>query len=268
MLFRSWPGNFVAIYIGYNKGLDAVQMLRRGKNDPTVTVDSWSDAMSQGGNLVNTACGAHQGDSDFHRHRRERTDAAVQVHCVEPMPSTFSRLEAALNGTKYGDRGLQVHQYAVSNPTIASSIFFPNKGAGEGALGVQNCDHFQPVENSTHSSKPPECVLVPFISLDDFTATHLSNVLEIHHLLIDTEGSDYLDLQGGLKTLNSTRYLEFEVNAMGPWLNQSLSEAIEYLDRLQFNCYWAGVGHLWKITQCELPFYGSGKDWSNIACAH
>ena len=124
-----------------------------------------------------------------------------------------------------------MHQYAVSNPTIASSIFFPNKGAGEEASGVQNCDHFQPVENSTHSSKPPECVLVPFISLGVFAATHLSNVLKIHHLLIDTEGSDYLVLQGGLKTLNRTRYLEFEVNAMGLWLNQSLFEAIEYLDR-------------------------------------
>ena len=84
-----WPGNFVAIYIGYNKGLDAVQMLRRGKNDPTVTVNSWNDAMSQGGHLVNTACGAHQGDSEFHRHQQERTDAAIQVHCVKPMPSMF-----------------------------------------------------------------------------------------------------------------------------------------------------------------------------------
>ena len=265
---NSTDNTFVAINIGCNKGLDAVQVLRRGKNDPSVSALFWSDAMSQGGHLVDTACGGKLVDSEVNQHRLVRSDATVQVHCVEPMPSTFSRLQATLNWTQYGERGLQVHQYAISNPTIAGSILFPNKGAGEEASGVQNCDHFQLTENKAQSSEPPECVLVPYISLDDFAATHLSNVLEIHHLLIDTEGSDYLVLQGGSKTLSRTRYLEFEVNSIGPWSNQSLAEAVEYLDTLQFNCYWAGVGNLWKITRCHVPLYSTGKDWSNIACAH
>ena len=65
------------------------------------------------------------------------------------------------------------------------------------------------------------------------------------------------------------KYLEFEYNWKGPWKGQNLQDAIQYLDRHGFVCYWPGThdGHIWRITGCWQDYYDI-KYWANVACVN
>jgi len=70
--------------------------------------------------------------------------------------------------------------------------------------------------------------------------------------------------------LKRVRYLLFEVHLAGNWMSHSLSETINVLLH-DFNCYWAGKGRLWRITNRmnkELEELYEYKSWSNVACVH
>ena len=90
-------------------------------------------------------------------------------------------------------------------------------------------------------------------------------------LSIDTEGTDPHVIFAGTETLKKTRYLEFEVHRDlegTPWATTTLQSVIEFLDNLQFDCFWAsGKGELFKITQCWNEQYEADSHcWSNVVC--
>lgn len=95
--------------------------------------------------------------------------------------------------------------------------------------------------------------------------------MPINYLSVDVEGYDYEVLMGGTQnnTLARVHYLEFEYNWVGPWKQQPLSEAIEYLyAQFGFVCYWAGFNDtIWRITNCWLEHFNM-HFWSNVACVN
>jgi hypothetical protein len=73
---------------------------------------------------------------------------------------------------------------------------------------------------------------------------------------------------GGLNLLatHSVRYLEFEYHSVGRWVSSSLQDAIELLDSMGYDCYWAmNSGKLVRLTGCWSDSYHR-KKFSNLAC--
>ena len=176
-----------------------------------------------------------------------------ELHCIEPMPATAKELARAAQELGWTEMGFVVTHAAIGkNDGMArfpstSSVGVENKGLGNGC------------ESSL-------CEDVVVYSLDSYVQQYVSPY-PIDYLSIDVEGFDFDVLLGGLNdTLPKVRYLEFEYNWMGSWKDQSLSDAVDILDRIGFTCYWAGKnGLLWQITNCWLEHYDVHV-WSNVAC--
>ena len=89
-------------------------------------------------------------------------------------------------------------------------------------------------------------------------------------LTIDTEGYDALVLMSAARTLSSGHvgYIEFEYNFVQPWADYHLEYVIDYLDNLQYDCFWAtNKGILFRVTGCYDKKYDV-HNWSNLVCAH
>jgi hypothetical protein len=92
--------------------------------------------------------------------------------------------------------------------------------------------------------------------------------LLIDFLLVDVEGFDWdvLGLGGADATLARVKYLEFEYHSMGSWPMYDLSEVTtELWEKYNFVCYYAGVGTLWRLTNCFQDYFND-HGWSNVAC--
>jgi hypothetical protein len=88
-------------------------------------------------------------------------------------------------------------------------------------------------------------------------------------LLIDTEGNDYLVLQGTQKLIQtrSIRVIVFEYHWKLPWGEIKLENAVKEMDEFGYECYFQGFGRLWKLTgrDCWHQTYEFYK-WSNVMC--
>jgi len=104
-------------------------------------------------------------------------------------------------------------------------------------------------------------------SQDDEQQQKTASVIDI--VCVDAEGFDWKVLEGGMGTLQRTKYLEFEYNWRGPWMQQKPSDsAAILLEEVGMICYWAGMaGNLWRITGCWQDHYDL-HFWSNVACVN
>lgn len=243
---------FVAINVGCNKGYDALHYLRMGTRQAQLNKTAWKDAL--GSNVQEGVCQQELlEDLDLPPPLQEKV-LPGQVHCIEPMPSTFQALRNAANITGYQQYGLEVVQTAMSDrkgtALLPSVLVAGTENKGLSSEFEQG--QLEPVEQLT---------------LDDYVVQYKIRQ-RIHVLLIDVEGYDFNVLLGANKTLEGVEYLEFEYNWSGPWEKQRLDEAILYLHDKSFTCYWAGVGKLWRLdSSCWLDHYNA-HFWSNVACVH
>ena len=113
-----------------------------------------------------------------------------------------------------------------------------------------------------------KCRPVTVYSLKDFIHQQVKSQERINILSIDVEGFDCDVLDGASnQVLSRVEYIEFEYNYMGSWANTHLYDLIQTLNSISFTCYWAGVGLLWRITNCWQSYFDL-KIWSNIACVN
>ncbi|KAI2508247.1 methyltransferase [Fragilaria crotonensis] len=262
---RATKKSFLAINIGCNKGYDAVKLLRMGSNNPAINRLAWKEAMP-----INTRPGICGQDNELSTpltpppSSEEFTESNLLVYCIEPMTSTFQALQSAAQSTGW-DSQLKILQLAMNNED-PSTVLFPKPTLGN--VGVEAVGIF-----NNCPAKPDDCVDVESSRLDFMMSKEHLTDNRVNVLLIDVEGFDFDVLQGGSTTLRNTEYVEFEFHKVGKWGSdfklgkKPLKIAIEYLDELDFTCYWAGRGELWRITGCWLPHYG-GAFWSNVACAN
>ena len=248
---------FVAVYVGCNKGMDAVNALRMGSVDAAVDKHQWQKSFYEGSEVEKGVCG--QESSAQYPLEGITSSSLLQsaaVHCLEAMPLTAAHLQATAAKFPWSDR------FAITNAAISSSDGFI--GFLKAAVGNEKTRMCQKQE--------PGCQQVPMLSLDTYMKEKQSltpSSSKIDLLSIDIEGNDAeVILAGSSETLQRVRYLEFEYNWKAQWAKRPLQDVITSLENQGFVCYWPGVsGRIWRISGCWLDHYDL-KFWSNVACVH
>jgi FkbM family methyltransferase len=231
--------------------------------NPKIDKGVWRDAFQ---NLRTSACGQHKSPQfPIPQEQQSQTPRPARVYCIEALPSTFTALNRTVKQLGWQD-SLKVHHAAMADSD--GETLFPNGAnmVGKEDLGMDAC---------TQERWREQCESVPTYKLDTFVqkfvvkeAKQDDQPIIIDFLSVDVEGFDWPVLLGATKTLQSTKYLEFEYHQVGAWKQHKLSTAITSLQQQGFVCYWAGHGKLWRITDCWMDHYDVSKTWSNVACVN
>jgi FkbM family methyltransferase len=248
----------LSIFCGCNKGMDAVNTLRMLSLNPKIDKEVWLDAFRI---IDGSACQQHltpQFPIPPQQQQQQQTPRPAIVYCIEAMPSTFTVLNRTVKQLEWQD-SLKVHHAAIADSD--GETLFPNAMVGTEHLGMDAC---------SNKRWRKECESVPQYKLDTFVQKFVNATDPIIDILsVDVEGFDWPVLLGATKTLQSTKYLEFEYHKVGAWKQYNLSTAILSLHQQGFVCYWAGRGgKLWRITDCWMDYYDVAKQWSNVACVN
>ena len=245
--------SFLGLSIGCNKGFDAIKTARMGFSDEIFDVAAWKNATSFDETSV---CKQNKEDKESNKGMAMRKRSG-EMHCVEPLPSTFSVLKNASDKLHLHEKGFVLTHAAIS--TANGVIQFPTgeSSSGKENFGIHSC-----------SSPGAKCESVSTYTLDSYVNKYVQSKGPINILQIDAEGWDFNILFGASSVLDRTHYLEFEYHIDGNWKNLHLLDAIRLLDSKGFTCYWAGRKRLWRITECYFEIYNYWHGWSNIACVH
>jgi FkbM family methyltransferase len=263
---------YIGISVGCNKGFDALNSLRVGSQNDQLDKDAWMKEFFQGKDVHAGVCNqAFEEQAIIYDAPVVKFEegAQHQMYCIEAMPTTAEALRQTARALGYDKLGFKVINAA--GGITDGNIFFPNAKVGIENNGMWNC-----LKDQTN------CVQVPMLSLDTLATKYIKgfeiNKNEIasaeaypiiQTLNIDVEGFDFDVMLGGkIKVLPRVEYIEFEYNWMGSWGKQKLSDAIDMLDELGFQCYWAGEDKLWRITGCVLEDLYATHNWANVACAN
>lgn len=258
------PRPFVGIFVGCNKGMDAINALRMGSGNAFFDKNKCRKVMTKGKRkhgLGTGVCGqvvSPQFELPGNDSATEKMPSGLaQLHCIEPSPQTYTILRRTATELGYLKQGFKVKFAALSKEDGVAH--FPNTRTGKESKGLADCNH------STRG-----CEAVPMHSLDTYAKNEIPPNVQINLLSIDAEGFDMDVLLGGSKSaLHRVQYLEFEYNWMGSWKDQKLSDLIRLLDeQFAFTCYWPGFDRsIWRITGCFLDHYNV-HFWSNVACVN
>eukprot|EP00581_Thalassiosira_minuscula_P010426 CAMPEP_0183710500 /NCGR_PEP_ID=MMETSP0737-20130205/6213_1 /TAXON_ID=385413 /ORGANISM="Thalassiosira miniscula, Strain CCMP1093" /LENGTH=440 /DNA_ID=CAMNT_0025938787 /DNA_START=54 /DNA_END=1376 /DNA_ORIENTATION=+ len=241
--------SFIGISVGCNRGDDAIQTARMGMMDDEFDAVTYTKAL--GSLPAHVACRnppEKQANISYPKRLGE-------MHCIEPMPSTFKAIERATTEMSLDRKKFVVTHAAIS--TASGFVKFPDAKAGEETLGIGNCEDGK-----------FNCVDVPMYSLDSYADQFVQGKGPINVLQIDVEGYDFNVMFGASSVLDRTLYLEFEHSGAGTWGSLHVQDAVKLLDGKGFTCYWASDNYLWRITQCYFDLYDSWKEWSNVVCVH
>ena len=226
---------FLALFVGCNKGYDALNALRMGSNDPIFDKSTWGDAMTYNNTvrLHNDVCNeitnpqfvippvssSTINEEMKKKKKKKEKKEFVQVHCIEPMPTTARELQRAAKQTGYDALGFIVTHAAMSK--IDGHVAFPreSKIVGVENKGISNTDCGKSSTGGTTAANE-DCVNVTMYSLDTYIQTYIPNNINkdeeeipINYLSIDVEGWDFEVLLGGKQNvLKRVHYLEFEYN--------------------------------------------------------
>ena len=249
---------FLAIYVGCNKGMDAVNTLRMGSRNANIDKKVWAKTFL-GGLSDHTAGVCKQEFVEQFPLSIDESIRPAEVHCIEPLPATVSQLNQSVIELGW-QTSLHVHPYVISGENGVTMI--PKATT----VGVENrgLDNFDTLCLQNHGL----CTKQMTYRLDTFMVDRVKSKGPSHILSIDVEGYDAAVLKGGADILHQVQYLEFEYNWMGDWKATSLKDIIKLLNNKGFTCYWAGMnGHIWRITGCWMDHFDI-KTWSNIACVN
>jgi len=253
---------FLGISVGCNKGHDAIRTARMGMFTPAFDANQWGNAFGNNVTFDDGACKQESSSqATINVGSQPRTG---EMHCIEPMPSTFRELQAASEQLGLHAKGLLLTHAAIAGISEGTIRFPKATSKNVGVVGVEyiGIDYCKKHSNEF-------CEEVPVYSLERYVERF---VRKRHHpiniLQIDVEGWDFDVLFGASSVLDKTHYLEFEYHIAGSWKNLHLQDAVMLLDGKGFVCYWAAEKRLWRITSCYFEFYNHWHGWSNIACVH
>jgi len=244
---------FVAISVGCNKGFDALNTLRMGTYDSSLSKRRWKRAMEHDGQKLHNAVCQQDQTKQFEVPTTNRRDNKLvirgEMHCFEAMPQTASRLAHTAEQLGYDKKGFRVIHAAVSKK-IGTALFETYETKEKNNIGVENKGLGNCLRMNEKNQKK-YCSEVRVLTLREYVNEHMDNSNNarmkqsttgttqqsteqkrtIHHLSIDVEGYDADVLLGaGTDLLNRVEYLEFEYNWMGSWTHQHLYDVVSYLD--------------------------------------
>jgi len=246
----------ILINIGCNKGQDSIAWLQFFDQKGQYNLKNWSRSLPR-----KDACsGKKQPPTGPPPISSSKGPTAV---CVEAAPRNFKFLVSRQRSLGYGPgeagsgRGSLhvIHAAATSRARPGEMVEFPDAPAGEERAGLNYHSDWKMVK------VPKETV--------DGIAERL-RLPKVDALLIDTEGADPAVLAGAKRTLQTVRYLVFEVHRDLPgsdWSKKSLFSVADSLDTQGFDCWWAANdGSVASVTQCYEPRFEE-IGWSNVVCA-
>ncbi len=270
---RNKDEEFVAVYVGCNKGYDAVNALRMGTRNTRYNKKEWNKQFRE---TYESVCGQNNDLIEFNFPSGTSNDITDgYVHCIEPMAANHERLELSAKSLSWDDNFI-VTKAALSKRNQRTYFRNAVHSTGRENWGLENnCEKLKNPRHPWHHAFKHVCEMINVYTLDHYAKTRVfpknrpkKGREKIHILSIDVEGFDYDVILGGFETLRKTEYLEFEYNWMGSWATQKLSSAIKELDVAGFTCYWSGVDKLWRIDEsCWLEHFDF-HTWSNVACVN
>lgn len=258
-----YPGSFLGISVGCNKGLDALDTLRMGTQDRIFDKSAWWDVLNDNENINPPYCKQERNLTSQIPIATsvESIQRKGEMHCIEALPGNFNILKHTAEQLGIDKKGFTVRHAAISKND--GSALFPsgnNSIPGIENMGLANCI-------SRRKDVLESCVEVDGFTLSHYVDKFVQSQGPINVLSVDVEGFDFDVLIGSKNILDRVEYLSFEYNWMGSWAKQNLNDAIQMLDRRGFTCYWAGEDTLWRISGCWQEYYGF-KFWANVACVH
>eukprot|EP00227_Mantoniella_beaufortii_P021005 CAMPEP_0197604610 /NCGR_PEP_ID=MMETSP1326-20131121/41529_1 /TAXON_ID=1155430 /ORGANISM="Genus nov. species nov., Strain RCC2288" /LENGTH=363 /DNA_ID=CAMNT_0043172305 /DNA_START=32 /DNA_END=1120 /DNA_ORIENTATION=+ len=228
---------FNVLVVGCNTGSDAIAMARLFSQNRAFNYSSFLRYTK----FPCGACSMCTDDGPIYPPGTVSKIAKVATHCFEALPTNFRTLTKGAEHFGYGNMGFHVVEAAVTGKGGPASVSFPKDSkVGKESIGIGN-----KVRGAGAT------VMVPTQTVDNYARKNglLSNfdVEKVDVLLIDTEGHDAKVLEGAKLTLESgsVRYLEFEYHAIGHWKNYQLEKTIDYLDKLEYQCFWIGKAQVW-----------------------
>mmetsp|Transcript_57106 Transcript_57106/g.66732 ORF Transcript_57106/g.66732 Transcript_57106/m.66732 type:complete len:446 (-) Transcript_57106:163-1500(-) len=249
--------SFLGISVGCNKGHDAIRTARMGLSSEAFDALAWKNSFQT---EETSACKQENSRQASIIHPKRDGE----MHCIEPMPSTFLALKNASDSLNLQEKGFVITHAAISS--THGKVRFPAANVTAGSIGTEDIgiDYC-----NSKGADDPGCEEVPVFSLEDYFDKYVRAKGPVNILQIDVEGWDFDVLFGASSVLDRTHYLEFEYHNSGNWNKYHLPDAIRLLDGKGFTCYWAAkYGRLWRITECYFDIYNYWHGWSNIACVH
>jgi FkbM family methyltransferase len=254
-------GPITIIVFGCNKGIDAVRVFSQYDMRPRpFQLQAWKQALHKHIGQEKGSCGQVASAGELSK-PTSNSPTVPNVYCIEPLPSNYKMLRKLASETSI-PKSFHILQFVLGVSQRPAQVDFPDAEAGYEAAGLQHVD-------ATANKANPK-IKTSMVKVDSTTVDALFSKLpgSIDMLLVDTEGHDPLALLGAAKTLQVVRYLEFENHNTGEWKTFKLRTIIDFLDNLDFDCWWTtNGGRLARITGCWHPHYADWKVWSNIACA-
>ena len=183
------PPSFLGISIGCNKGFDAINTLRMGTYDAGIDKLKWKQAMTDGGSIeLGEAVCSQDSASDMFPildpYSQAESNPIVrphgEMHCIEPMPQTYRKLQHSAESLGYTNKGLVVTHGAVSKESGEMPFWTGGKAAGVENVSLDACK----------GRFKKHCENVKVYSLKEFMETKVkaSQDQNINVLSIDVEG--------------------------------------------------------------------------------
>lgn len=242
--------SFLAVFVGCNKGFDAVNTIRMGSGKPVFDKGVWRDAITQHGKMKlhhdvcnevthpQFAVSSEQKVSikdDSVQHTRPlgggggSSSSFSQVHCIEPMPVTargeslllyYSSLISVFNffflrawRISELQRAASETKYDEQGFVVMHAAMSKEDGSVFFPLSVQVGVENKGISNAGCSEgMASDCINVTMYSLDTYTEKFVPKGVQINYLSVDVEGWDFEVLLGGKRALLQVHYLEFEYN--------------------------------------------------------
>jgi FkbM family methyltransferase len=191
-----------AVYVGCNKGMDAINTLRMLSNNPAVDKFEWRDVFFENQTVAAGHCN-QEFEPQYDIAAESAGTVKTIVHCLEAMPVTARQLASTVRRLQLDDVLL------VKNAAVSDSdgwTLFPNQEkVGVEGLGLDACSGRQ-VDYSA-------CSNVTVATLDSLLLQDKEDEREdplyVDLLSIDVEGHDFNVLLGAKRLLPNVRYLEF-----------------------------------------------------------
>jgi len=247
-----------AIYVGCNKGMDAINTLRMMSSNKAIDKELWRDTLFANRTVHYGHC--NQENEPQYEIPKNHQQRQAKVYCIEAMPNSAEELWKTSQMLGWQEKLI------VTNAAMASTdgmAYFPYKQANVAdVIGLETAG----IDNCRSKQEREFCKQIPKHKLETYVARFVENGTPINLLSIDVEGFDWDVILGASAILDRVHYIEFEYSWKGTWKETDLSSAIDTLKSRGFVCYFAGTfGNIWRITDCFMDYYNL-KFWSNVAC--